>query len=77
MTHVHTVGLGPTGAKTDSARQYYWLFGLVDFNEVDAQRLAGDLTSYSIETRFDWGDVLLFPFLLPLLATSRTVIVRT
>ncbi|MFO1076530.1 MAG: hypothetical protein U1E73_02255 [Planctomycetota bacterium] len=77
MTHVHTVGLGATGAKEEAVRQYYWLFGVVDFNEVDTQRLAGDLTSYTIETRFDWGDLLLFPFLLPLLATSRTVIVRS
>jgi hypothetical protein len=76
-SHQHSVGLGATGANEQVARQYYFLFGFFQVNEVDAQRMAGDLTSYSIETRYGFFDMVLAPFLLPLTATSRTVIVRT
>ncbi|MCA8973821.1 MAG: hypothetical protein KDC98_03830 [Planctomycetes bacterium] len=77
VSHVHTVGLGAAGTETRVERQYYWLFGFVDVNEVDAQRMAGNLTSYTIETGYGLTDFLLTPLLLPLLATSRTVTVRT
>lgn len=77
VSHQHVVGLGPSGAGEQSARQYYVLFGLLQVNGVESQRLAGDLTSYSIDTRFGWWDLLLAPFLAPLTATSRTVTVRT
>ena len=77
VSHVHTVGLGATGSEEHTARQYYWLFGFIEVNEVDAQRIAGDLTSYTIETEYGFVDLLLTPFLLPLLSTSRTVTVRT
>lgn len=71
------VGLGATGSEFQVARQYYCLFGLLPVNDVDAQRMAGDLTSYTIETKFGLVDCLLAPFLLPLTGTSRTVVVRT
>lgn len=74
--HVHRVGLGPTGLGSESTRQFYLLFGLVSLNEVDVQRLATDLTSYSIETEFSFVDFLLTPLLLPLTITSRTVTVE-
>lgn len=77
MVHTHVVGLGATGAGEQQARQYYWLFGYVRVNEVDAQRLAPDLTSYEIESKFGFVDLLIAPFLLPFAATSRTVVVRT
>jgi len=77
MVHRHSVGLGATGTGEQVARQYYVVFGMVQVNEVDAQRIAGDLTSYTVETRYGLLDMLLAPFLLPLTATSRTVIVRT
>lgn len=77
VSHVHNVGLGAAGSDEQVERQYYWLFGFVEFNEVDAERMAGNLTSYTIETEYGFVDFLLTPFLLPLLATSRTVTVRT
>ena len=76
VSHLHTVGLGPIGAETVHARQYWWL-GCIPVNEVDTQRMASGLTSYSIETKFGLADFLLAPLLLPLLSTSRTVVVRT
>ena len=77
MSHRHVVGMGPTGSGEVVARQYYWLFGLIGVNDVDPQRMAPQLTSYLIETKYGFVDLLLSPFLFPLLATSRTVVIRT
>lgn len=75
--HTHVVGLGATGTGAVTERQYYLLFGLVPINEVDSQRAAADLTSYTVETGFGLVDLLLSPVLLPLTVTSRSVVVRT
>lgn len=77
VTHQHTVGLGPTGTNETSVRQYYIFFGLMQLNEVNVQRMSSDLTSYSIDTRFSFTDLLFSPVLLPFTVTSRTVTVRT
>ncbi len=77
VSHQHPVGLGATGTREDSARQYYLFFGLVPLNTVESQRLANELTSYTIETRFGFVDLLLAPLLLPVTMTSRTIVVRT
>ena len=77
MSNQHVIGLGPTGLGETSARQYYILFGFVEFNDVDAQRMANELTSYTIETEFSFVDALLMPLLLPFTVTSRTVTVKT
>jgi hypothetical protein len=75
--HEHVIGLGPTGLGETSARQLYLLFGLVTVNEVNVQRMASDLTSYSVHTEYSIVDILLAPLLLPLTMTSRTVTVKT
>ncbi len=77
VAHSHTVGLGAVGAGETVERQYYMFFGLVGLNTVDTQRMAPDLTSYTVETRFGFVDLLWSPFLLPFTMTSRTVVVRT
>jgi hypothetical protein len=77
VSHSHTVGLGATGTGRAVAHQYYLGFGLIALNSVDTQRLAPDLTSYTVETSFGFVDFLWSPFLLPFTMTSRTVIVRT
>jgi ABC-type lipopolysaccharide export system ATPase subunit len=77
MTHTHVVGLGPTGTGETTVRQFYIVFGLIPLNEVDTQRFATELTSYAVDTRVAFVDLLLAPLLLPLTATSRTVTVRT
>jgi hypothetical protein len=77
MSHHHTIGLGATGTGETTVRQWYLLFGLAPINEVDSQRLAPDLTSYAVETRFTFIDLLLSPLLLPFSLTTRTVTVRT
>jgi hypothetical protein len=75
--HTHVVGLGATGTGEVSERQYYLMFGLVPINDVDSQRFAPDVTSYTVETRFGIVDLLLAPVLLPFTVTSRSVVVRT
>ena len=77
LSHHHLVGLGPTGLGQESSRQFYMLFGLVRMNEVDPQRMAGDLTSYTVDSEFSFLDLLLAPILLPFSFTSRTVTVTT
>lgn len=77
VSHTHSVGLGATGSGSTEVRQYYVLFGLFAANDVDAQRLAGGLTSYAITTEYAFVDLLLQPLLLPFTMTSRTVTVRT
>ena len=77
VSHSHVVGLGSTGSSVATARQYYFLFGLVSLNTIDTQRMAADLTSYTIETEFSFVDFLIGPLLLPFTMTTRTVVVRT
>lgn len=77
VSHQHVVGLGPTGIGSISERQYYVLFGLLQVNEVDTQRFAPELTSYTIDTRFSFTDLVLSTLMLPLTVTTRTVTVRT
>lgn len=77
MSHTHVVGMGATGSGEVVARQYYWLFGKWQINDVATQHLAPDLTSYTIDTEYSFTDLLLSPLLLPFTATSRTVVVRT
>jgi hypothetical protein len=77
VAHTHSVGLGATGSTVVVERQFYFLFGFTQINEVDPQRMAEGLTSYTIETEFGFVDLLLLPILLPFTATSRTVIVST
>ncbi len=77
VSHQHVVGLGPTGTGSTSERQYYVLFGLLQVNEVDTQRFAPELTSYTIDTRFSFTDLVLSTLMLPLTVTTRTVTVRT
>lgn len=58
------------------ARQYYLFWGLVQLNEADSQRLAGQQSGYEIVTYYSWTDLVLTPFLFPLLTSSRTVTVH-
>jgi len=74
--HVHRVGLGPVQNQVmESRTQYYGLFGLLALNNVDTGRITTDITSYEVETRYGWWDILLAPILLPLTVTTRTVVV--
>ncbi len=77
MTHSHIIGLGPTGLGEVSKRQWFFFFGLINLTEVNVQNMAGNLTSYTVETEQSFTDVLLWPLLLPITMTTRTVTVKT
>jgi len=47
----------------------------VRLNNVDVQRMASDLTSYTITTEYGFFDLLLAPLFAVLTVTSRTVTV--
>jgi len=76
QAHTHRVGGGATGIGEESARQYYVLFGLFPLNEVDSQRMAGDLVGYEVSTECSLTDFLMMPALALATVTSRTVTVR-
>ena len=74
FTTQHTVGGGPTGTEVVEARQWYWLFGLGRIAPyVDSETLAGNATSYRVET--SWSAVDIFLNLVTTLVTiqSRTI----
>jgi len=74
-THRHRIAGGATGIGQQSERQWYWLFGLAQINEVNVQRMVPDLTSYDIETSQTFVDFLLAPLLFPFTLATRTVTV--
>ena len=73
--HTHRVGGGSTGTREESARQWYVFFGLWRLNEVNTQRMTGELTSYDIRTALEGSDLFLSALFLPLTVTTRTVTV--
>ncbi len=76
LSHHHRVGGGPNGIGSDSVRQFYLFFGLVEINEADHQRLTRDMTSYEIISEMSFTDFLFTALLFPLTVTSRTVTVQ-
>lgn len=72
----HAVGKGAVEAKTEvSKRQWYFLFGLIRINEVDAGEMAGGAANYMITTRHSFVDVLLNGLTSLVLIQSQTVTV--
>lgn len=55
----HTVGSGAQGATTETARQWYILFGLVPLNEVDSKAMAGGASDYTIKSEKTFVDSLI------------------
>ena len=76
LSHHHRVGGGPNGIGSDSVRQFYVFFGLMQINEADHQRLTRNLTSYEIISEVSFTDFLFTAVLWPLTVTSRTVTVQ-
>ena len=77
-THVHTVGAGPQTGVSNTARQYYLLYGLIPLNSVDTGGMAGDAGSYEIQTQVGPVDVVIgltSAITIAGLVSSRTVTV--
>jgi uncharacterized protein YcfL len=58
-THVHTVGTGPQTGVSNTARQYYLLYGLIPLNSVDTGAMAGGTANYEIQTQVGPMDVVI------------------
>lgn len=58
-THVHTVGTGPQTGVSNTARQYYLLYGLIPLNSVDTGAMAGGAANYEIQTQVGPMDVVI------------------
>ncbi len=76
--------MGSNGIDQQTMQQYYLFFGLVRLNEVDIQRVVGDVTSYDVEIGFSYrdgfwasiGDFLVSTLFLPLTVTRQAVTVK-
>ena len=58
-THVHTVGTGPQTGVSNTARQYYLLYGLIPLNSVDTGAMAEGAANYEIQTQVGPMDVVI------------------
>jgi len=57
--HVHTVGDGPRTGQTETAAQWWILFGLVPLNQVDTDAMAEGADDYEIKTSMEPMDILI------------------
>ena len=58
-THVHTVGTGPQTGVSNTARQFYLLYGLIPLNSVDTGAMAEGAANYEIQTQVGPMDVVI------------------
>ena len=75
-THTHTIGDGPQTGLTETARQYYVLFGLVPLNKVDTNAMIDGASDYRLETGMQGIDILIQAaagLIIPTTISSRTV----
>ena len=75
-THVHTVGAGSQTGLTETARQYYLLYGLLPLNTVDTGEMSGGAADYEIQTQYgpvDMGISIASYSLVAGIISSRTV----
>lgn len=61
-TMKHTVGAGAKGSQTESARQWYALWGLISISSPDSKEMAKGATDYTITTTQSFVDVLIGAF---------------
>jgi len=74
-THVHTVGMGPQTGQTETAKQWYILFGLVPLTDVDTNAMAGGAADYEIMTQHAPIDIIIGMVIGLTTVSSRTVTV--
>ena len=61
-TNTHVVGKGAQGNTTESARQWYVLWGLVPINAVSSKAMAGGASDYTITTQMSFLDFVIGAF---------------
>jgi len=75
-THVHTIGMGPQTGATETAKQWYILFGLVPLTDVDTAAMAGGAADYEIMTQTAPIDIVISMVIGLTTVSSRTVTVK-
>ena len=73
FTIKHTVGAGAKGSQTESARQWFALWGLVALNSPDSKEMAKGATDYTITTTQTFVDGLIGMFTGIVTISPRTV----
>lgn len=73
FTMTHVVGDGSKTATTETARQWYILWGLVPLNKVDSKSMAGGATNYTIVSEYTAVDFILNIFTSFVTIESMTV----
>ena len=71
--HTHVVGEGAKSARTESATQWYILFGLVPLNTVNSNAMAAGAANYTIKTQTSFIDGLIGIFTGIVTISRRTV----
>lgn len=61
-TNNHIIGNGSKGNTELSEKQWYVLWGLVPLNNVDTNKMAGDVNDYQITTQHSFLDVIISAF---------------
>jgi predicted small secreted protein len=72
-TMKHTVGAGAKGSQTESAKQWFALWGLVALNNPDTKEMAHGATDYTIMTQQSFLDGLIGMFTMAVTIQPRTV----
>lgn len=70
------VGSGSQTGQTETARQWFILFGLIPLNNVDTKAMAGDATNYEINTVTGPFDIIVGIPASYITVSSRTVTVK-
>ena len=59
MTHEHIVGTGAATGYTESAKQWYLLWGAMPLNHVDTKAMSGGAENYKIITTSSLVDLII------------------
>jgi hypothetical protein len=60
LTHRHIVGNGASTGQSQTAKDWYLLWGLVRLNTVDTKAMAGNTSNYTIDTEESFLDGLIY-----------------
>lgn len=74
LTHRHIVGSGASTGQSETAKDWYLLWGLVRLNTVDTKAMAGSASNYTIDTQESFIDGLIY-YVTAGIVGSRTVTV--
>ena len=75
-TQTHVVGRGAQSGVTETARQWYVLWGLVPINNVDSKGMAGGASDYTITTQDSFLDIIISSFTSVITVACRSVEVK-